>query len=313
MGWKSMREWSKASTVAVVLVTCGTIAWGAFGPDGTTSPPAESAWQLPASTRPVVAATATRQLVTLNTMDPAHVDQHLDAWEQATTATERELLRKHRAAMRAQYLRERETLSAARVSTMVPISAHAGGHGPDAVNGSADLMAVVRLTSTKPGRPPVKKLRGYRVHMMLTPNGWRVSGLLDMLGGSIITLSSTGGDGPPSREYLMRKDAREMMTALARGEGRDVLTDSAADDYDRIWGRAGAPQRPAKGEAVAVEIIRQDDDSAELLVFLNLRMTETVLLGDMTTILTSERGKLALRVTIVPDGSGWQITRLRDA
>ncbi|RKS78997.1 hypothetical protein BZB76_0435 [Actinomadura pelletieri DSM 43383] len=307
MGWTKMQEWSKATTVALVLVTAISLAWAEFGPEPKTERPVPSAWKLPESTRLLVKATAARQLVTLNTMDPARVDQHLDAWEQATTSTQLELLRRQRAATRSQYLRERETLSAARVSTMVPISSHAGG------GGRAHLMAVVRLTSTKPGGPPVEKVRRYRVFMTLTPQGWRVSGLLDTAGGSILVLTARGFIGPPSREYLMLEDARKMMAALARGEGRDVLTDSAADDYDRIRRRAGAPGRTAGGQAPEVELIRQDDESAELLVFLNLGMTETLQQGNMTMILPSERSKLALRVTIVPDGSDWRITRVRDA
>ncbi|TDB79922.1 hypothetical protein E1264_34825 [Actinomadura sp. KC216] len=310
MGWKGMQEWSKASTLAIAFVLSGSLAWAAFGPDVAGSGTGESAWQLPASSRPVIADTAARQLVTLNTMDPARVDQHLDAWERATTAAEHDRLRRGRAATRARMLRERETLSAARVSTVVPMSAL----GPDGTGqGRAYLMAVVRLTSAKPGGPPVERVRRLRVFMLLTPHGWRISDLMEAPGGGVLWLSSTVGNGPPSREFLMLQDARRMMTDLARGEGRAALTGSAVADRDRIWRRAGAPGGTGNGQAVDVGIIRQDDDSAELLVYLNLGITETVTEGYTTKIVPSERGDLALRVTIVRDGSGWRISGMRNA
>ncbi|MFI0404838.1 hypothetical protein [Actinomadura sp. 3N508] len=314
MGWQGMQEWSKASTLAIALVLVGSLAWGVVGPDvASTGGAAPSAWELAASARPVVADAAARQLVTLNTMDPARVDQNLDAWEQATTASELDRRRRARAATRARYLRERETLSAARVSTVVPTSAR----GPDGTGPSrAHLMAVVRLTSAKPGGSRVEKVRRYRVFMLLTPQGWRISDLMEAPGGGVLWLAaSTTGDGPPSREFLMLKDARSMMTALARGEGRDVLTGSAVADRDRIWGRAGARGGTREGQAVDVGIIRQDGDgdSAELLVFLNLGITESVTEGYMTVIRSAERGNLALRVTVVRDGSGWEISGMRDA
>ncbi|MFI0367420.1 hypothetical protein ACH35V_06045 [Actinomadura sp. 1N219] len=332
MGWKSMQEWSRASSVACALVLSGAVAWAAFGPDVAPSGAAgsaASAWQLPASTRPVIVETASRQLVALNTMDPARVDQNLDAWEQATAAAEHDRLRAARAATRARYLRERETLSAARVSTVVPVAARSGRQGPDDVvraddKGWAYLMAVVRLTSAKPGGQPVEKVRRYRVFMRLTSHGWRISDLWEAPGGAVIMASTTEGSiGPPSREFLMLKDARAMMTDLARGEGRDVLTGSAVADHDRIWRRAGAPGGTRNGNAVDAGVIRQDGDSAELLVYLNLGITETVtepiestetgIKGYVTRTLASGRGDLALRVTIVRDGSGRRVSRMRDA
>ncbi|MGH3243073.1 MAG: hypothetical protein ACRDNL_22030 [Spirillospora sp.] len=338
MGWKNMQEWSKASTVAGALVLSGSIAWAAFGPDDLGSGlggTAASAWELPAADRPVIAATASQQLVTLNTMDPARVDQNLDAWERVTVADEHDRLRRSRAATRARYVRERETLSAARVSTVLPIASHAGSYGPDDTvrvddKGWAHLMAVVRLTSTKPGGRPVEKVRRYYVYMVLTPHGWRISGLRDEPAGGVDGLVAYA-DGRPSRKDLMLTDVRDMMTALARGEGRHVLTGPAVGEYDQMWRRAGArPHRWASeaGPAMQIGIIRQDADSAELLVYFNLGITETVTHrsltpSDMTSgkvphawitaTQASDRGALALKVTIVPDGSDWQISRIQDA
>ncbi|WUI00792.1 hypothetical protein OHR68_02945 [Spirillospora sp. NBC_00431] len=331
MGWKDMQEWSKASAVASALVLSASIAWAALGLDvSTTVSSVRSSWELPAADRPVIAATASRQLVTLNTMDPARVDRHLDAWEEVTVADERDRLRRSRAATRTRYVRERETLSAARVSTVVAAASHSGSYGPaDTVRvddkGWAYLMAVVRLTSTKPGGRPVERVRRYYVYMALTPHGWRISGLVDEPGGSI-SVGSVKDDRQLTREFRMVEDARAMMTGLARAEGLDVLTGRAAGDYDRMWRRAGARPEPySTGMATGIGIIRQDADSAQLLVYLNLGITVTVwhgtvipgtkirIPGTATETFPSDKGSLALRVTIVRDGSEWEISRMRDA
>ncbi|WUI00786.1 hypothetical protein OHR68_02915 [Spirillospora sp. NBC_00431] len=318
MGWTSMQEWSKASTVAGALVLSASIAWAAFGPK--EAPPAP-AWGLSQADRATIVAAATQQLVTLNTMDPAHVFEGLDAWERVTTAGERDRLREARSVTHARFLRERVTLSAARVTTVLPMSSGSGRYGPDDTdrtddNGWAYLKAVVRLTSTKPGGRPVELLRRYDVNMVLTPHGWRVSGLSDTPGGLdfLVTYSTT--DGPPSRESLMIKDVREMLTDLARGKGRDALTGAAAGDFDRIWRRAAAHPghfKAEEAEAVGTAIIRQDAGSAQLLSYVNLGLMEPVKEGGMSGFSPSEGGKLALKVTVVPDGPHWKITRLQDA
>ncbi|GAA2426412.1 hypothetical protein GCM10010191_43680 [Actinomadura vinacea] len=308
-----MTECAQATLVSVSVVLAGSIALAVLAPTDAPVPP------LPAADRERAAEVATRQLLTLSTADLGDPGERQRIDTAVTTGYLRGRLFEN-----APLSQPRERLSAARVSTLVVT----GSRRTD--QPWVTLMAVVR------GRAKgVDAMRRYDVVMILTSQGWRMGSLHPTSGSQVVLLEARALRGEPTEEYRFIEKAEEVMGAVigaprSKAAGPDLsrLTGAAPRQYAQILAREKRTSAPDGDSTRRPEIIlrdgtlvrqgrmslsysssvrrsgiiRRDDRSAELLMFVNL--------GDITG---SPGSALALRVTFVRVGGAWKISGLADA
>lgn len=153
IGWASL-------IVAAAFAGWSGYSWWHAGHDDTAAR---------ARMRDDVLHAGTQEIATLNTMDPAHLDQGLRRWLNASTGTLHAQLRSTEPQSRQQIEQARSTASGRVTDAAVTqLNRQAG---------TADMIASVDIRVTPRAGSATTQRNRYRAGLTLTADGWKLSSL----------------------------------------------------------------------------------------------------------------------------------------
>ncbi|WP_157431435.1 hypothetical protein [Actinomadura hibisca] len=286
MRWKHMAEWAQAALVAIPIVLAGSITWAVAAPEDGPVP------VLSGADRDQAADIARRRLLALNTTgseDPGQ-PQGTDVVSVPCDRLDAD----------TPFCRPSAKLAEARVSTLVVTGS---GKTPEPW---VALMAVVRGKAAG-----VDTARRYDVVMERPLQGWRPR-YLGLTPGPHVAVGEARS-GAPTEESRFIDEAEEVMGAVIgaphprsslrrRAPDLSRLIGDAPQQYARLLARTGQPPGLSGGSVRRTGIIRRNDRSAEVLMFINL--------GGFGSPAASA---LALKATLVRTDGTWKISKLVDA
>lgn len=150
---------------AAVAVAAGFALWSGFSWWHTDHEDTVSLARM----RDDVLRTGTQEIATLNTMDPAHLDQGLRRWQDVSTGTLREQLRTSESQSRQQ-IEHAQSSADGRVTDAAVTRL-------DGPAGTAEMIAVVDIHVTPRTGSATTERNRYRAGLTLTSDGWKLSSL----------------------------------------------------------------------------------------------------------------------------------------